>query len=491
MNFSFIDLIVIFIYLFIITLVGLYFSNTKNSKDFFLADKNLPWYFIMLSIIATETSSLTFLNVPGISFKSDFSFLQIAFGFIIGRIIVAFYILPLYYSNNYISVYQWIGDNLGIDTQKYTSAVFLITRVLADGVRLYATSIPITFILKGYLGDYFSDHQISILTLFIITFTTILYTVYGGFKSVVITDSIQFIVYIGGGIYALVHLFNSIDGTSLNEILVRGQESGKFIFYHGFEGSFFKSPYYFINGVLSGILISIGSHGVDQMFAQRLLACGNLQDSKKALIGSGIFVFIQFALFLSIGFLLFIFFKGVDIPQDKVFSKYIIENIPSPVIGLLIAAILASAMSTLSSSINSMSLSFIIDFMKKSSSEEPSLFLSRIISIGWGFILFLSSMMPYFMSESITNGLVDLGLKITSFTFGPLIGLFLLARMQKKISFDSFDLVFSLFATIISTILLTYLLAPALGLIIPTGFILFNTYIGLFELKRIVFQRRV
>ena len=147
MNFSFIDLIVIFIYLFIITLVGLYFSNTKNSKDFFLADKNLPWYFIMLSIIATETSSLTFLNVPGISFKSDFSFLQIAFGFIIGRIIVAFYILPLYYSNNYISVYQWIGDNLGIDTQKYTSAVFLITRVLADGVRLYATSIPITLLL--------------------------------------------------------------------------------------------------------------------------------------------------------------------------------------------------------------------------------------------------------------------------------------------------------------------------------------------------------
>jgi Na+/proline symporter len=238
-------------------------------------------------------------------------------------------------------------------------------------------------------------------------------------------------------------------------------------------------------------LISIGSHGVDQMFAQRLLACGNLQDSRKALIGSGIFVFIQFTLFLSIGFLLFIFFKGVDIPQDKVFSKYIIENIPSPVIGLLIAAILASAMSTLSSSINSMSLSFIIDFMKKSSSEEPSLFLSRIISIGWGFVLFLSSMMPYFMSESITSGLVDLGLKITSFTFGPLIGLFLLARMQKKISFASFDLVFSLFATIISTILLTYMLAPALGLIIPTGFILFNTYIGLFELKRIVFQRRV
>ncbi len=491
MNFTIIDLVVVIAYLLFVTIIGLYFSDTKNSKDFFLADKNLPWYFIMLSIVATETSSLTFLNVPGISFKTDFSFLQIAIGFIFGRIIVAFYILPSYYKNNYVSVYQWIGETLGVNTQKYTSSIFLITRVLADGVRLYATSIPITFLLKGTIGENFSDHEVSIVTLFIITFTTVLYTVYGGFKSVVITDSIQFVVYFGGGIYALFHLFYSLNEVSMQDIILRGQNSDKFIIYHGFEGSFFKSPYFFLNGILGGILISIGSHGVDQMFVQRLLACENIKDSQKALIGSGIFVLFQFILFLSIGFLLFLFFNGQDIAQDKVFSKYITENIPSPIVGLLIAAILASAMSTLSSSINSMSLSFIIDFLKRDSEKEPSLLLSRVTSIGWGFILFFSSMMPYFLSDRFTSGLVDLGLKITSFTFGPLIGLFLLAKFQKKMIYASSELVLCLFITILLTIGCTYYFSPSLGLIIPIGFLFFFLLLGMMWIRQKVFQRTI
>ncbi len=481
MNFGHLDILVIFVYLFLVTVIGIYFSKTKSTKDFFLANNNLPWVFIMFSIIATETSSLTFLNVPGISFKSDFSFLQVALGFIIGRIIVSYYILPFYYNNSYISVYQWIGDKLGRDTQKYTSSVFLITRVLADGVRLYATSIPITFILKGYLGENYTDHEISVITLFIITFTTIIYTVYGGFKSVVITDTIQFLVYIGGGIFALIFLLLNISNLNFPELINKGLENKKFIIYHGFEGDFFTSPYFLINGILGGILISIGSHGVDQMFAQRLLACGSLKESRKALIGSGILVFFQFLLFLSIGFLLFIFYNGENIPQDKVFSKFIIENIPSPITGLLIAAVLASAMSTLSSSINSMSLSFLVDFLK-SNTEEASLKDSRIASISWGIILFFSSLLPYFLSESITGGLVDLGLKITSFTFGPLIGLFILAKTKTHIEFTSNQLVYTLFITIITTITTTYLSKPALGLIVPMGLLIFFIVLNLIKL---------
>jgi Na+/proline symporter len=489
MNFGQTDILVIFIYLFFVTIIGVYFSKTKNTKDFFLASNKLPWVFIMFSIIATETSSLTFLNVPGISFKTDFSFLQIALGFIIGRIIVSYFILPFYYQNSYVSVYQWIGDKLGKDTQKYTSSVFLITRVLADGVRLYATSIPITFILKGYLGENLTDHQISIITLFIITFTTIIYTVYGGFKSVVITDTIQFVVYIGGGVFALSFLLMNIDTLSLTEIIAKGFDSKKFIIYHGFEGDFFTSPYFFVNGIFGGVLISIGSHGVDQMFAQRLLACGSLTDSRKALIGSGILVFFQFLLFLSIGFLLFVFYNGENIPQDKVFSKYIIENIPSPITGLLIAAVLASAMSTLSSSINSMSLSFLIDFLK-GSTENSSLRDSRIASISWGIVLFFSSLLPYFLSESITGGLVDLGLKITSFTFGPLIGLFILAKSKTKIQFSAIHLVSTLFITILSTITITYTTKPALGLIIPMGLLIFFTILELVKIKLKFSQHR-
>jgi Na+/proline symporter len=194
-------------------------------------------------------------------------------------------------------------------------------------------------------------------------------------------------------------------------------------------------------------------------------------------------------LFLSIGFLLFVFYNGENIPQDKVFSKYIIENIPSPITGLLIAAVLASAMSTLSSSINSMSLSFLIDFLK-GSTENSSLRDSRIASISWGIVLFFSSLLPYFLSESITGGLVDLGLKITSFTFGPLIGLFILAKSKTKIQFSAIHLVSTLFITILSTITITYTTKPALGLIIPMGLLIFFTILELVKIKLKFSQHR-
>lgn len=491
MNFGINDLIVIFTYISIVSIIGLYYSNTSSTRDFFLAGNKLPWYFIMLSIIATETSSLTFLNVPGISYKSDFSFLQIALGFIIGRIIVAFYILPAYYNNKYISVYQWIGENLGIQTQKYMSGVFLITRVLGDGVRLYATSIPVSLIIRSYIGQNYSDFEISLFTLFIISFSTILYTVYGGFKTVVITDAIQFFIYIGGGIFALSYLLSSIPYHSFSEILNKGYELGKFKFYHGIEGNFFKSPYFLLNGLLGGILISIGSHGVDQMFVQRLLACKSLKESRRALIGSGILVFIQFLLFLSIGFLLFLFYSNTDIPQDKIFSKYIMENIPSPMVGIILAAVLASAMSTLSSSINSMSLSFIVDFLKISNDSESSLKSSKLISIFWGIILFFSSLLPYFLSERSTGGLVDLGLKISSFTFGPLIGLFLLAKSSERLKYSSHELVAVLLSTILLTICISYILLPSTGLVIPMALLIFTFNLAVVKIKQKVFQRTV
>ena len=491
MNFGINDLIVIFTYISIVSIIGLYYSNTSSTRDFFLAGNKLPWYFIMLSIIATETSSLTFLNVPGISYKSDFSFLQIALGFIIGRIIVAFYILPAYYNNKYISVYQWIGENLGIQTQKYMSGVFLITRVLGDGVRLYATSIPVSLIIRSYIGQNYSDFEISLFTLFIISFSTILYTVYGGFKTVVITDAIQFFIYIGGGIFALLYLLSSLPYHSFSEILNKGYELGKFKFYHGIEGNFFKSPYFLLNGLLGGILISIGSHGVDQMFVQRLLACKSLKESRRALIGSGILVFIQFLLFLSIGFLLFLFYSNTDIPQDKIFSKYIMENIPSPMVGIILAAVLASAMSTLSSSINSMSLSFIVDFLKISNDSESSLKSSKLISIFWGIILFFSSLLPYFLSERSTGGLVDLGLKISSFTFGPLIGLFLLAKSSERLKYSSHELVAVLLSTILLTICISYILLPSTGLVIPMALLIFTFNLAVVKIKQKVFQRTV
>ncbi|HNK59543.1 MAG TPA: sodium:solute symporter, partial [Leptospiraceae bacterium] len=168
MQFSNLDFLVLISYLAIVLLAGLHSSKNDTSKSFFLADKELPWYFIMLSIVATETSSLTFLNIPGLSFKGDFSFLQVAFGYIIGRAFVANFILPLYYKGGYSSVYEWVGEKFGKETQKSVSSVFLITRVLGDGIRLYATSIPIAIIFHGYFQNLVSEETTGILTLFII-----------------------------------------------------------------------------------------------------------------------------------------------------------------------------------------------------------------------------------------------------------------------------------------------------------------------------------
>jgi SSS family transporter len=481
MNFGILDLTVLFVYLFFVLIVGIRAGKSKDSKDFFLGGNRLPWQFIMLSIVATETSSLTFLNIPGISYKTNLAFLQVAFGFIIGRIFVSIVLLPLYSKQGFFSVYQWIGAHFGKKAQRYASSAFLITRILGDGVRLYATSIPVALLLGSFLNNW-SEVSVQIASLFLISFFTIIYTVYGGFKSVVLTDAIQFVIYLSGGIFSLFFIYYHLPGEwSMDRIFSTASESGKLDIWQGFHGNFFTASYFFINGILGGIFITIGSHGVDQMFVQRLLACKNEKESKYALIGSGIVVFFQFLLFLLIGLLLFMHYGNSNLKTDQVFSKYITENIPSPIQGLLVAAILASAMSTLSSSINSLSLSYLVDW--KNIEREDSLHQlqsSKMVSIFWGIVLFLSSILPMFLSDRYSEGLVELGLKIASFTLGPIIGVFLLGRFMKlemQISGSVFG--FALVSSVITTLTITYYLNPALAYIIPTGVLALYLYLFL------------
>ena len=489
MNFTFIDLAVVIIYLLAVVLIGMRFSSAKgSSRNFFFADKEIPWYLIMISIVATETSSLTFLSVPGMSYKGDFGFLEIAFGYIIGRTIVAYLILPLYSRGEYSSVYEWIGESFGKNTQRSVSSIFLLTRVLGDGVRLYVTSIPIGFILRGYLGENFSEDSVGLLTLLIITAATMLYTVFGGFKSVVVTDAFQFVIYIAGGIFAFWYLLNQPEmETGLSAAFSSAYLTGKLNVFHGLDGNFFRSPYFFITAITGGAFISIGSHGVDQMIAQRSLACRTEFEGRKALIGSGIIVFLQFILFLGIGILLYQFYNAAPISQDKVFSKFITEKIPSPVLGLIIAAILASAMSTLSSTINSLSLTIMVDWRAKSANAEKALKDSKLLSIFWGLVLFFSSLIPFYLSSKILEGLLELGLKISSFTFGPMIALFMLEIFGKK-KIHKFvtpkSLIASLFLGVFTVIAVSYYFQPAFTLVIPMGILLFYAYLVVLRLLR-------
>ncbi|XDD51808.1 sodium:solute symporter [Leptospira sp. WS92.C1] len=427
MHFSIADLLVLVLYIILVLFSG-WFTSRKKDKDsssYFLAGNELSWIPLSFSIVATETSTLTFLNIPGLSYSGNLTFLGLGLGFVLGRIIVAQLFIPMYYQSGFISVYEWVGIRYGKISQKTVTYLFKLTRILGDGVRMYASAIPVAILLEVFLKQYsslnLSVFPIEILSLLLISGITILYTVQGGFRSVVWVDSLQFLIYVAGGIFALFFLgyLLSQKGFEISNLFQTANAAGKFRI---FEWTDFSSPYFFPTAIIGGILLTLGTHGVDQMFVQRVLACRSESDAKKAMISSGVFVFFQFVLFLSIGILLYFYYEGSNFPKDKVFSKFILEEVPSPITGFLLAAILASAMSTLSSSINSLSLTTKVDLgIERYGSGTLSLF--------WGMILLLSSLLPLFLTTGKT-GLVELGLSIASYTVGPIIAVFLGGRLK-------------------------------------------------------------
>ncbi|TGK35163.1 sodium:solute symporter [Leptospira gomenensis] len=428
MNFTLADLLVVFLYVVLVLFSGWFTSKKKDkeaSSSYFLAGKELSWIPLSFSIVATETSTLTFLNIPGLGYSGNLTFLGLGLGFVLGRIIVAQLFIPMYYRSGFVSVYEWVGANYGQTAQKTTTFLFKLTRILGDGVRMYASAIPVAILLEVFLKQYgfsrFSGVSIEILSLILISAITVLYTVQGGFRSVVWVDSLQFLIYVAGGIFAFFFLSYLLWKRGQNgfDLLALANESGKL---KVFEWTQISSPYYFPTALFGGILLTLGTHGVDQMFVQRVLACRSETDAKKAMISSGIFVFFQFFLFLLIGVLLYFYYIGSALPKDKVFSKFILEEIPSPITGFLLAAILASAMSTLSSSINSLSLTTKVDL-------KIERFGSNVLSLFWGAILLLSSLLPLFLTTRKT-GLVELGLSIASYTVGPIIAIFLSGRIS-------------------------------------------------------------
>ncbi|MDV6235009.1 sodium:solute symporter [Leptospira ellisii] len=427
MNFTLADLLVVFLYVVLVLFSG-WFTSRKKDKDtssYFLAGRELSWIPLSFSIVATETSTLTFLNIPGLGYSGNLTFLGLGLGFVLGRIIVAQLFIPMYYRSGFVSVYEWVGVNYGKTAQKTATFLFKLTRILGDGVRMYASAIPVAILLEVFLKQYgfsgLSNVSIEILSLLLISAITILYTVQGGFRSVVWVDSLQFLIYVAGGIFAFFFLGYLLWERGLNgfDLLAGASNTGKL---KVFEWTEISSPYYFPSALIGGILLTLGTHGVDQMFVQRVLACRSETEAKKAMISSGIFVFFQFVLFLGIGILLYFYYEGSLLPKDKVFSKFILEEIPSPVTGFLLAAILASAMSTLSSSINSLSLTTKVDL-------KIERFGSGTLSLFWGTILLLSSLLPLFLTAGKT-GLVELGLSIASYTVGPIIAVFLSGRIS-------------------------------------------------------------
>jgi SSS family transporter len=415
---SSLDLALVAIYLAGITLFGLRFrSKDRSLSSYFLADRTIPWWAIALSIVAAETSTLTIISVPGLAYTGDWGFLQIVLGYLLGRVVICFLFLPRYFRGDLLTAYQVIGQRFGPRLHKLTAFLFLFLRAAAEGVRVFAVSIVVSIAIGS--GD--------ALSIGIIVALTLIYTFEGGMAAVIWTDVVQMALYLVGTIVAVIVLGRQVPG-GWPAIHALASSAGKFTIFH-FAFSLSQS-YTFWAGLIGGCFLTMASHGTDQLMVQRLLASKNLRDSRIALLSSGLVILVQFALFLAIGTGLYYFYGGGNHgappnSPDRIFPAFIVSHMPRGVAGLLVAAILAAAMSNLSAAVNSLSSSSMVDFYMawKPNAGEPER-LSRAMTIFWALLLFVLALM------SRGGGhVVEVGLSIASVAYGALLGVFLLGTL--------------------------------------------------------------
>src|SRR5213079_3167075 len=346
------DFAIIALYLAGITLFGLRFRKRQRSlRDYFLADRSIPWWAIALSIVAAETSTLTIISIPGLAYDTNFTFLQVVLGYLAGRVIISFILLPHYFRGELYTAYELIERRFGRRLRSLTAGLFLLTRAAAEGVRIYAVSIVVGIALGT--GE--------VTSIAIITALTLIYTFEGGLAAVIWTDVVQTIIYVGGTIVGVFTILHLVPG-GWDAIHTAAQSAGKLHMFD-FTPDFWR-PYTFWAGVIGGAFLTTASHGTDQLIVQRLLAARGLRQSKAALLSSGAAILFQFGLFLVVGVMLFAYYM---LPSahfgraDRIYPTFIVSRMPHGISGLLIAAILAAAMSNLSAALNSLSSSTMVD----------------------------------------------------------------------------------------------------------------------------------
>ena len=430
------DLGLIAVYLIAITLFGLRFRNSgpkgadgkpdKSLKNYFLANNTVPWWAIALSIVSAETSTLTIISVPGVAFAGNFGFLQIVIGYMVGRIVVALLFLPKYFQGEMLTAYQLIDRRFGPTLHKVTAGLFLLTRAAAEGVRVFAISIVVGIAIGT--NDTLSIAIISLLTL--------LYTFEGGMTAVIWTDVVQMGLYIAGTLVAIATLGTHVPG-GWHQIHVVAGATNKFQIFNFAPNltALLGTPYTFWAGLLGGTFLTMASHGTDQLMVQRMLAARNLRESRLALLSSGGVILLQFTLFLLIGAGLFVFYglhPETFKTNDHIFPTFIVKEMPIGIAGLLIAAILAAAMSNLSAALNSLSSTTVVDFYmhwRPLANDTERNLVSRTSTVWWALVLFAIAV--YSVHAGGKGHVVETGLSIASVAYGCLLGVFLLGTLTK------------------------------------------------------------
>jgi len=404
--------------------VGAWVSRRQDTAgEYFLGARDLPAWAILLSIVATETSALTVISVPAVAARGDLTFLQLPFGYLIGRIGVAVWLLPGYFTGAQETAYARLEQRFGGRTRRVASGIFLVTRLLADGVRVYAGAIPLA-LLAGWNVP---------LTIVIMSLVTLLYTWHGGLKAVVWVDVLQLLVYVAGGIIAFGLAAHLAGG--LPSMLKAAAGAGK-LRVLDLSWSFTRT-YTLVGGVVGGAMLSAASHGTDQLIVQRLLASRGLRAARTALVGSGVLVIAQFSLFLMIG--IAIWAAGLapaTIPADQVFPRFVVDHFPEGLAGLMVAAVLAASMATHSSAISALASSVTYDFYAARGRElDPGeLFrVGRGASLAWGALITVVALAFNATAGGGQTPVVIFALSIASITYGALLGAYVLAGGPARI----------------------------------------------------------
>ncbi len=414
------DFAIILLYLVGITLFGAHFRRGQQTlRDYFLGGRTAPWWAIACSIVATETSTLTIIGTPAIAFAGNLGFLQLVLGYLVARVILCVVLIPQYFQGEFYTAYQLLEKRFGKRMKSAAAVVFMGTRALAEGVRIAAIGKVVSVAFGT--GDRWSIAIVAALTM--------IYTFEGGMRAVIWTDVAQFALYLSGSVAAFFLLLHKIPG-GWPEVTSAAAAAGGKLRVFDFAFSLTKS-YTFWSGLLGGTFLTMASHGTDQTMVQRLLAARNERDSKKALLFSGVIVFVQFALFLVLGVMLFVYAQHSSLPvpgdADRIFPEFVVRDMPIGLAGLVLASIFAMAMSNASGSLNSLASSSVIDLGAGRPGGTPSRQLSRSrrMTLIWGVILGLLGLVPW-------GHVLEAGLTIASITYGGTLGVFLLGTWNRR-----------------------------------------------------------
>ncbi|MGA2133024.1 MAG: sodium:solute symporter [Bryobacteraceae bacterium] len=423
----FLDLAVILLYLIAITGFGARFrKGHANLRDYFLGGRTAPWWAIALSIVSAETSTLTIVGTPGLAFAGNLGFLQIVFGYLLGRVVISLVFLPHYFRGEMFTAYELMRRRFGERMRRVTASIFLVTRALAEGVRVFAVSLVVSIILGT--GETSSIILIVCLTLF--------YTFEGGMTAVIWTDVVQMCLYVVGAVVSLCVILARVPGGA-SHVVALASDAGKlriFDFGFAFSMQFFSRTYTFWAGLLGGCFLTMASHGADQLMVQRLLSAQNLRQSRLALMASWVVIFFQFSLFLGIGIALYAYYHDARLvaPRilDRIYLEFVWRHLPVGVAGLVMAAILAAAMANLSAALNSLAATTVVDFARGSGvrTEAASLRMARGATVVWGVVLVAIGMLARHWGSVLESGL-----SIASVTLGLLLGVFLLGVLTKRV----------------------------------------------------------